>query len=237
MEERIKKLERQVKALAGLSVMLLLGGILVLISNQPVSSEGGILRVKGIVVEDSAGRERILIGAPVPKAANRVRTDTARVREIWGQRFSKRYMEWYANYNHSANGIIILDENGFDRIAIGNPTPDPNIGQRIGPATGIEINDEEGFERSGYGILSVGGSNRVVLGLDGKNGTEAVTLSVDDSDGSAGLSVNRGQNLIYLGHANASTLKPEGGKNFSGMILKDSVNLRFFEIQPEKIKK
>jgi len=234
MEEKIHKLEKQVKALAGLSMILLVAVVLALVANPSKVDDKGILRVKGIIVEDSAGHERILIGAPVPAASNRVRTDISRVKAIWGPHFPKKYMEWYKGYNHSANGIIILDDNGFDRIAIGNPTPDPNIGKRIGPATGIEINDEQGFERTGYGVLNVDGFNRIVLGLDGKNGTEAATLSVDDADGSAGLSVNKGKNLIYIGQVDASGLKPEGGKNFSGMILKDSVNVRFIESQPEK---
>ena len=31
----------------------------------------GVLRARGLVIEDEAGRERILLGAPVPEAANR----------------------------------------------------------------------------------------------------------------------------------------------------------------------
>ena len=49
-----------------------------------------VIRARGLIIEDAAGRERILIGAPVPEAANRVRTDEARVREVWGPRFSGR---------------------------------------------------------------------------------------------------------------------------------------------------
>ena len=52
----------------------------------------GVLRVRGLIVEDAAGRERILIGAPVPEAANRVRTDEARVRDLWAPRFPEAYM-------------------------------------------------------------------------------------------------------------------------------------------------
>jgi len=124
----------------------------------------GVLRVRGLIIEDHAGRERILIGAPIPEAANRVRTDTARVRELWGPRFPdlERYMGWYQDYQHSTNGILILSEDGFDRIAIGDPKPDPNIGRRLGPSTGVVINDPEGFERTGYGLLELDG--RIFLG-------------------------------------------------------------------------
>ncbi len=97
----------------------------------------------GLVIEDEAGRERILIGAPIPEAANRVRTDEARVREIWAPRFpdEEAYMGFYEDYSHETNGILILSEDGFDRLAFGDPVPDPNIGRRIGPSTGLLIND------------------------------------------------------------------------------------------------
>lgn len=36
----------------------------------------GIIRAKGIIVEDENGRDRILIGSPVPFSKDRVRTDT-----------------------------------------------------------------------------------------------------------------------------------------------------------------
>lgn len=36
---------------------------------------------------------------------------------------------------------------------LGDPVPDPNIGRRIGPATGLIINDLQGFERTGYGFI------------------------------------------------------------------------------------
>ena len=55
-------------------------------------------------------------------------------------------------------------------------TPDPNIGKRIGAGRGININDADGFERTDYGMLTVAGNDRVVLGLDGKDGEEAVVM-------------------------------------------------------------
>lgn len=234
MEDKIKKLEKQVKTLTGLSMLLLVAVVLSIVIVPSRVDDDDILRVKGIIVEDEAGRERILIGAPVPPASNRIRTDTSRVREIWGPRFPKKYMEYYKGYSHAANGILILDEKGFDRIAIGSPTPDPNIGKRIGQGTGIQINDEEGFERTGYGMLNVDGFNRIVLGLDGKSGMEALMLSVDDSDGSIGLSVHNGQNMVFVGHNDASGIQPEGARNFNGILLKDSVNFKQLDARKEK---
>jgi len=170
------------------------------------SSTRDVIRTRGIVIVDDRGRERILIGAPIPDAANRVRTNPARVERAWASRFPdpKQYMRWYAGYRHSMHGMLVLDENGYDRLAIGDSTPDPNIGKRIGAGPGIEINDAQGFERTGYGMLTVAGKDRVVVGLDGEDGEEAVVLSVHDG-GTAGLSVRAKQGRsIFLGASPAS---------------------------------
>ncbi|MXV95959.1 MAG: hypothetical protein F4Y07_14340 [Gemmatimonadetes bacterium] len=160
----------------------------------------GVLRVRGLIIEDEAGRERILIGAPIPAAANRVRTDEARVRELWGPRFPdpERYMGWYRDYQHSTNGILILSEDGFDRLVLGDPVPDPNIGRRIGPNTGLLVNDPEGFERSGYGLIDVDGQYRVGLGIDSNRSQESLMLMLHDND-RVGIAVAEGEDMIFLG--------------------------------------
>lgn len=199
-DARVAQLERQVRHLHRYALALT-GALLVALSVGFRAQEPSVLRARGLVIVDEAGRERILIGAPIPYASNRVRTDTLRVAREWAPGFpdSARYMGWYRNYRHTMHGMLVLDEQGFDRLAVGDSTPDPNIGRRIGPATGIEINDERGFERSGYGMLRVGTTNRVVLGLDGKNGTEGAALSLIDG-GRVGLSVyGRDQRLMFLG--------------------------------------
>lgn len=160
-----------------------------------------VLRARGLVIVDAAGRERILIGAPIPEARNRVRTDSARAALACASQFpdAAQYMRWYAAYRHTMHGMLVLDENGIDRLAVGDSTPDPNIGKRIGAGTGILVNDANGFERTGYGMLTVDGRDRVVLGLDGKDGEESAVLSVHDG-GHAGLSVRGAENRsIFLG--------------------------------------
>ncbi|HER20203.1 MAG TPA: hypothetical protein ENO14_04055, partial [Chromatiales bacterium] len=200
MDEKIARLERQIGFLrmysALLSVALLV--VAVVAARQP-SQTPEVLRVKGLVVEDAQGRERILIGAPIPEVASRVRTDTARVRRIWGPRFPAEYMGYYQGYRHDMNGMLVLDTLGFDRLAVGHDVPDPNIGQRIGRSTGFLVNDSLGFERTGYGVLTVEGKDRVVLGLDGKDG-EAVALMVD-GEGRAGMMAREGGQLLYLGQS------------------------------------
>ncbi|MFC2089742.1 hypothetical protein ACFLT1_03120 [Bacteroidota bacterium] len=179
-----------------------------------------IIRAQGIIVEDENGNERILIGAPVPFASNRVRTDTNRVKEEWGNMFPPQYLEWYKEYKHNNYGILILDSLGFDRIAIGNPAPDPNIGKRIGNSTGIIINDQNGFERTGYGVLNVNGQNRVVLGLDNENGSEGIAIALFE-DGTSGLSMGSKQGSIFLGKADTTNYYTKKAP-FIGLIVRDS---------------
>jgi hypothetical protein len=108
-------------------------------------------------------------------------------------------MDYYRGYRHDTNGLVILDENGFDRLAIGDPVPDPNIGKRIGPSTGLVINDADGFERSGYGLLRIADHYRVVLGLDvAGSRQEGLTLSLDDETGRVGMAVQHGEESLYL---------------------------------------
>jgi len=217
---RIATLERQVRqqrrvfgVVATFGAIALLGGF--------APSTRDVIRTRGIVIVDDHGRERILIGAPIPAASNRLRTNMARAERTWASRFPdpKQYMRWYAGYRHSMHGMLVLDEQGQDRVAIGDSTPDPNIGKRIGASTGIVVNDAQGFERTGYGMLTVAGKDRVVLGLDGKDGNEAVVLSVHD-DGPTGLTVSgAGRQSIFLGQS--PTAVAQGGRDSSaGLVLR-----------------
>lgn len=223
-EGRIASLERQVRALqlALAALALPVGAMVIWGFGQGVPD---VTRTRGIIIEDSQGRERILIGAPIPTVRARVRTDTSRVREVWARRFPNpdQYMGYYANYRHSVHGMLILDERGFDRLAIGDSTPDPNIGRRIGPATGILINDGQGFERSGYGLLTVDGRDRVVLGLDSRRGTEGLALSLLD-EGQVGLSVyGTGGSLAFFGNAPPGT---DGGPDpVFGLVIRDGAQV------------
>lgn len=66
-------------------------GVLVLVGTafRTAEKHEDVLRARGLIIEDDQGKERILIGSPIPRAKNRVRTDLARVKEIWGKRFQK----------------------------------------------------------------------------------------------------------------------------------------------------
>lgn len=197
-------------------------------NSEAISSEAKVIRTRGIVIVDDQGRERILLGAPIPSAKNRVRTDLARVKEIWGKRFPDSYLDYYKNYNHNVNGMLVLDENGFDRLAVGDQTPDPNIGKRVGPQTGMIWNDEEGFERGGLGILKVKGRYRVALGMDSeKSGSEGLTLSLIDG-GQMGMGIfDSKSNSTFVGFLPPNTFNNDTTDPFNGILMKQGKEVKY----------
>lgn len=221
------QLNRQKKTLQKLtfafsSIILLLSSFLVF--SFKGRDENKVLRVKGIVIVDENGKERILIGSPLPFAKNRVRTDTARVRALWAGKFPNpyQYMKWYKDYNHQSNGILILDEQGFDKVCLGDGVPDANIGQRIGKQSGLIFCDNEGSERGGLGIIDVGDKkNRVVLALDGDNGMDATGISVLE-DGETGFfsAGPQGYNM-FIGSAPAGSYTTDP---LFGMVINQKKN-------------
>lgn len=180
-----------------------------------------IIRTKGLIVTDENGKDRILIGAPVPSSENRIRSSFEKAKSAWGKRFPS--FDWYKTLNNGTNGILILDEHGYDKIAIGDPVPDPNIGKRIAPSVGLAINDNEGFERSGWGFTPE--NNRVVFGLDNPQGSEGVILCILE-DGSTGMNLRNGQNRIYIGSAPANGMITELPETFNGLLIQDSSGIK-----------
>jgi len=162
----------------------------------------GVLRVRGLIVEDAAGKARILLGAPVPSIPDRKRPDPA-------------------------TAMVFLGEGGADRMVVGF-TADPQISgkvvQRISPSVGLQINDPEGDERTGYGYLEMG---RVVLGIDWKN-REALTLSVDDREGYTALMMQGSEGGhercgLYVDNQ-TSVVKIAGADGLERWIMKTSAN-------------
>ncbi len=135
------------------------------ISSRPspgVAGDQGVLRVRGLVVEDVEGRPRIVLGAPTPALDRRKRSD-------------------------ATVSLVFLDADGDDRLVLGEQ-PDPmiegHVVPRRSPAVGLNIQDGGGNERGGFGLLETG---LVVLGLDTGNGREGISLSVDDVLGASAL--------------------------------------------------
>ncbi len=93
-----------------------------------------------------------------------------------------------------ARAIIIEDERGRERIAIGSPVPDPKEGKRRSPSTGFVINDASGYERFGLGLSDDG---LVGMGFDAPPGTgdprnrERINIVADPSGGAYIRFLNR----------------------------------------------
>ena len=139
LRARLDRLERKAKryrlgAIAGALALTLSAGATLADSAGAQEAAADVLRLKGLIIEDSAGRPRIVMGAPAPQVAGRDRQD-------------------------ALTGIVYLDENGADRLTFG-AYPDPmlesgTVARRV-PGAGILIHDREGVERGGYGVLDDG---------------------------------------------------------------------------------
>lgn len=226
MEERIKKIENKLRV-QKMYTLLVTGflAVFMFLSFKPGEAPD-VLRTRGIIIVDSLGRERILIGAPIPYTENRVRTNMDKAVEAWGEAYgTENFKDYYSKLDHSAIGMIILDENGFDRIAIGSTVPDPNTGKRTGTAPELLLNDEKGEEKSGYNVLNVKGQNRVALGLDRDNGTEGIILGVLE-DGTAGVYASNKKKSLFLGTAPESSFITGLTQPFFGLIVSDSSQVK-----------
>jgi hypothetical protein len=165
----------------------------------------GIIRVKGIVVEDSEGRDRILIGAPLPASPHRVRTDTALVRKYWARNYRNpdQFMQWYQDYRHSAIGMAVMNEQGFDRVLIGDQLPDPNSGKRMFEAAGLTWNDREGWEKGGAGVnTTADGTARSVMGVDDNDGEAVHIVALEDGTKALMIGGENGRLMIGMSKPN-----------------------------------
>jgi hypothetical protein len=73
-------------------------------------------------------------------------------------------------------GLVVVDENGTERVQIGAPLPDPlTLGKRskrVGAISGILLMDDDGNERSGY--VTSDATGEVFLTLDNVGGQTAM---------------------------------------------------------------
>jgi hypothetical protein len=211
MQQEIIQLKKQIQwmrwYIIGCTTVLLL---YTLVAFTTPEKKFGIIRAKGIVIEDSSGRDRILIGSPIPHSPDRVRTDTSLVKKYWAKNFddnAQQYMEWYKQYKHGAEGIVIMNENGFDRVLLGDKLADPNTGKRMFEPAGILWNDKEGWELGGAGVNTTkDGKARSVMGVDDKDG-EAVHLTALE-DGTKGIVIGGENGRLLIG------MSKENGKWF-----------------------
>jgi hypothetical protein len=178
---RVTRLERLLKLAVGASVLALLTTLWVTLRARTAQD---VLRARALIIEDARGRERVVLGAPIPDLEA-------------GKRDS----------NAVAVGMLILNENGLDRVVVGAPVPGPRGGDgkvyaRISPAAGIQFNDQNGRERGGLGYMDNG---RVVMGLDSDHGEGVMTFVLPD--GRAGFLVNgtKRSQRVFLGTSTADS--------------------------------
>ena len=163
VSDRMVRLEREVSRLR-----LALGGVIVVgaaAAGVAAMRAPEVLRAKGLVIVDAQGRDRILLGAPVPASRNRKRQDAATA------------------------SLVVLGADGADRVVVGQ-TPSPVIGGRVYPRPlegwGLGLYDPKGDERGGMVFL---GDSRVAVALDYPGG-DAMGMFVDDKAGRAVLALN-----------------------------------------------
>jgi len=221
IEKRLKEIEKRYKDLKRIFigfVIIFLVGLTSLGFNK--ISKFDIIRAKGIIIEDEKGKDRILIGAPIPFSKERIRTNTSLVRKYWASKvFPKTpdmYMEFYKNYYHSTNGIVIMNEDGFDRVLLGDKLADANTGKRNYEAAGITWNDQFGFELGGAGVNTTeDGKSRGVIGLDDSGG-EALHL-VALEDGTKALIIGGENGRLMIGMSNKNGEWFQNSKKFVGI--------------------
>lgn len=177
-----------------------------------------IIRAKGIILEDNAGKDRILIGAPIPFSKDRVRTDTALVRKHWAGTYKNadQFMQWYKEYYHSTIGMVVMNESGFDRVLMGDKLADPNSGKRMFEAAGITWNDREGWERGGAGVNTTQeGKARSVIGVDNMNGEAAHIIALED--GTNAIAIGGEDGLLMIGFSKKDGSFFQNKESFTGM--------------------
>ena len=187
-DERLKALENKTARLSVVcwrQLAVVCGLCFTLTQQRRVEAASGtrVLRARGLIIEDSHGRARVLLGSPLPSASERIRKDA------------------------STTSMVFLDEQGHDRLTLGEE-PEPQIAgkvsqsmHRIAPGVGVVIHDGNGDERGTYGWLENG---RALITLD-RPGLDAWAAVVDDKTGFAGMRVEyapeiaRDSNAIEIG--------------------------------------
>lgn len=234
---KIESLELKYKKLKSIfivSISILLVSIIGFGFSKPEVFD--LIKAKGIIIVDENGKDRILIGAPIPHSKNRVRTDTSLVRKHFASKIypenPNKYMEWYKSYRHSAFGMVILNNEGMDVLQIGDQLSDPNVGRRMFLPTGILLNNQNGLEVGGFGAHTFeDGRSGVALGLDDPgNGREALHALVL-SDGTRALIVqdDKGKLVLGFGKPNNNIFKTADSISFVGAKYFDKKNNLLWE--------
>ena len=230
---RLNKLEKKYNRLRIISLALTFLLVLIFTSGFIKTNKFELIRTKGIIVEDENGRDRILIGAPIPFSKNRVRTDTSLVRQYWAKNYGSKaeeFMKWYKDYYHGAEGIVIMNERGFDRVLVGDKLADPNSGKRMFESAGITWNDKEGWELGGAGVNTTeDGKSRAVIGVDDSTGEAVHIVALEDGTKALIIGGENGRLMIGMSKKNGAWFQNTG--DFTGIKFFDNQGNMVWEQQ------
>ncbi|HEX8287646.1 MAG TPA: hypothetical protein VF556_06625 [Pyrinomonadaceae bacterium] len=235
LQNEVKTLSRRLRATYLIFGVILLAqcvlffGTNTFADSEIADSSDKIIKTRGIIVVDEQGRERVLIGAPIPQAKNRVFTDKTKALAAWKDKIpekaAQQYWDNFDKLQKASIGMLVLDENGFDRVVIGDQLPDANTGKRIGSATGITIHSDKGFERAGFGTIKVGDKFQVGLGMDAEYG-EALNLFASKELG-VGLRINDSKNQLIFGSLEPNRLGNKSDQPFSGYMFSQGNEVKY----------
>jgi hypothetical protein len=97
-EDRLARLERRLRmtqVIAACAFAALVATAALEPAARPDAGDGGTLRARRLVIHDEDGRDRVVVGSPMPDPKG------------------------FASRDQPASGIAILDENGHERFAVG----------------------------------------------------------------------------------------------------------------------
>jgi hypothetical protein len=199
LRHRLELTERRVRYLGAL-VALVVAAVLI----SATRPQAEILRARGLVIVDTSGRERIVLGAPMRKA-----TADLKLAETVG--------------------FAVLDSLGQLNVAVGANNPliltGGQLGTRIAGAAGITIYDpRSGRERGGFSAFADGRAN---VCLDyGSRPKEAACISVAPGDQYAAVILNGTPNeqefdrvTMYVGADGRGSIKVFGGGGNGGGVM------------------
>ncbi len=131
-------------------------------------------------------------------------------------------MGWYSDYEHSAEGIVIMKERGFDRVQIGDKLSDAISRKRQFEVAGINLNNKEGWEIGGAGVnTTADGKSRGVIGLNDREGGAIHLIALED--GTKGLIIGGENGRLMIGMSKKKAQWFQNDNEFVGV--------KFFDIQ------
>ncbi len=158
--KRILKLENELKSTKYLVIFLILMFMVLAYQYISVRQENQLtvelIRTRGLILQDDTGRDVMLMGDPIPYSEHRRRTD-------------------------NREGLLVMDEAGQDRLFIGKQGSiqvEGKLFNRIDEGWGFLVNDQNGNERGGFGMLD--SLNSMVMGLNYPGGEGIMLVTEPD---------------------------------------------------------